>query len=256
MKVYIGTSGWTYEHWKDLFYPEGLARSRWFEHYSTCFPAVEVNATFYRSFKEQTFQKWRDKAPSGFKYVLKVPRLVTHRKYLKDVDETIGQFVRVSAVMGDTLGAFLLQLAPGMPFEPDRLRRALRAFPQPDRVAVEFRHQRWFTDEIRELLSEIGAIFCIVDSPMLQVRDWVTSSVVYFRMHGRSRWYAHNYSPAELSEVAQRILALESRSVDTVYVFFNNDYQGYAPRNAALLMDILGELGAKVSGVHVISPKT
>ena len=80
VEFFVGTSGWIYAHWKELFYPEDLPKSRWFEHYAEQFSTVEVNATFYRTFKDQTYHKWRVRAPEKFKYVLKAPRLITHRK--------------------------------------------------------------------------------------------------------------------------------------------------------------------------------
>ena len=145
--VRVGTSGWSYPHWKAVFYPEGLARARWFEFYSRTFSTVEVNATFYRFFKESTYCKWRDTAPEGFRYVLKVPRVITHRKFLAGVDEDIRRFCASAAILEHTLGLLLLQLAPQTPYDPDRLGRALRAFEDPSRVAVEFRHKRWLNEQ-------------------------------------------------------------------------------------------------------------
>src|SRR5512136_2995851 len=113
----IGTSGWTYDHWKGTFYPDGLAKSRWFDYYAEQFPAVEVNATFYRRFADQTYVKWLERAPAGFIYVLKAPKLITHRKYLVDAEEDIRLFWRSACILEDKLGLVLLQVAPGTPYD-------------------------------------------------------------------------------------------------------------------------------------------
>lgn len=238
-QFYIGTSGWSYPHWRGLFYPEELPQSRWFEFYAEKFPTVEVNATFYRFFKDETYHKWRDKAPEGFRYVLKAPRLITHRKYLQNVAQDIRSFWRSATLLQEKLGVILLQLAPGTPYEPERLRTALLAFEQPERVAVEFRHKRWFTEETRALLQEVGAIFCTADSPRTDLMDWVTSRTAYIRLHGRTRWYTHDYSARELREIADLALKMSRQGAKTLYIFFNNDFEGHAPKNALTLREIL-----------------
>jgi uncharacterized protein YecE (DUF72 family) len=98
---FIGTSGWTYDHWKGCFYPEKLPKKDWFDYYAHRFSAVEVNATFYRSFKDEIYQNWRERAPGGFGYVLKVPQLITHRKFLVDAEEDIKAFYRSCTILGD-----------------------------------------------------------------------------------------------------------------------------------------------------------
>jgi uncharacterized protein YecE (DUF72 family) len=238
-RFFIGTSGWSYAHWKGAFYPENCPQSRWFDYYAARFRAVEVNATFYRRFKEITYQQWRQRAPAGFKYVLKAPRLITHRRYLKDAADLIREFWRSATLLEDRLGLILLQLAPGTPVELERLEQALRAFPDPTRVAVEFRHRDWYTPEVKDLLSELGAVFCNVDSPRTKLQDWLTAGTAYIRLHGRERWYAHDYTPAELKEITATARRLAAQGAGTVYLFFNNDFHGYAVRNALTLRTML-----------------
>jgi uncharacterized protein YecE (DUF72 family) len=238
-QIYIGTSGWIYEHWRGLFYPADLPQKRWFDYYTTCFSAVEINATFYRTFKDQTYLNWREKAPPGFRYVLKAPRLITHRKYLEDVEAEITRFWQSASLLGERLGLILLQLAPATPYDPERLRKALRAFEDPGRVAVEFRRREWFNEEIYQLLREVGAVFCNADSPKTALNDWLTSETAYLRLHGRKRWYSYNYSPEELSQIAALVQEMIHKGAHAVYVFFNNDFEGYAPQNALTLMHLL-----------------
>lgn len=236
---FIGTSGWTYDHWRGVFYPEDLAKTRWFAYYAAQFNAVEINATFYRSFKDQTYINWREKAPDGFRYLLKAPRLITHRKYLENVAEDIRTFERSASLLEDKLGLILLQLAPGTPYDIQRLRTALCAFHNPQRVAVEFRHHRWLTEETFALLEECGVTFCNPDSPRNPLSNHVTSPYGYLRLHGRKHWYSHDYSSEELNEIANMIINMSTRGVETIYVFFNNDFEGFAPKNAQTLKAIL-----------------
>jgi uncharacterized protein YecE (DUF72 family) len=235
----VGTSGWTYEHWKGRFYPDGLAKRAWLDYYLSLFPAVEINATFYGFFKDQTYMNWRERASRGFKYVLKAPRLITHRKYLLDVEEDIHQFWRSASLLGDKLGLVLLQIAPDMPYDPLRLRRAIQAFGNPRQVAVEFRREDWYNADIRALLEETGAVFCDAESPRFQLSGWVTSTSGYIRLHGRAHWYAYNYSDEELLEIASKVHRMEANGAEQVFVFFNNDYEAYAPANALKLIDML-----------------
>ncbi len=236
---HIGTSGWNYPHWVGVFYPVKTPKARWFEYYATQFTTVEVNATFYRRFQDSTYEKWRSRAPKSFRYVLKAPKIITHRKYLVGANEEISEFSRSASLLQDRFGLILLQLAPITPYEPERLRNALCAFPQPECVAVEFRHARWLTEETRSLLSELRAPFCAVDSPRMKLLDWVTSDTGYIRLHGRKKWYSHNYSRGELKEVAGLAQSMRKGGAAQVYIFFNNDFDGHAPRNAQTLMELL-----------------
>jgi uncharacterized protein YecE (DUF72 family) len=235
----VGTSGWTYDHWKGRFYPEAVPKSKWFGYYTTQFATVEINATFYRAFRDQTYLNWRERAPAGFKYVLKAPRLITHRKYLENVAADIKEFWRTACLLEDKLGLILLQLAPATPYDPDRLRVALAAFEEPARVAVEFRHKQWLSEEVAGMLREMGVAVCHADSPRSQLADWVTARVGYIRLHGRSRWYAYDYSLQELQEIAGAACRMADNGADKIYIFFNNDFEGCAPRNALTLIELL-----------------
>ncbi len=235
----IGTSGWTYDHWRGLFYPETLPKTRWFTHYAQIFCTVEINATFYRTFGESTYRKWREQAPPGFTYVLKAPKPITHYKMLDNVTAEIRAFWESAALLGEKLGMILLQLAPSTPYDLERLRTALLAFPDPTRVAVEFRHERWLTAETRDLLNALGATFCDADAPRAPLRGWMTGRHAYLRLHGRSRWYAHCYTEAELDEIAALARRHVEQGAQWVYIFFNNDFEGYAPENARALLQRL-----------------
>ncbi len=235
----VGTSGWTYDHWKGLFYPSDLAKARWFDYYASQFNSVEVNATFYRTFKDQTYRKWREKAPDGFGYVLKAPRLITHRKYLVDVERDIQSFYKSCMLLEDKFELILLQVAPNMPVDLPRLRTALQAFPDPTRVAVEFRRPEWYTVATFELLRSLGVTICNVDSPRQHLEGNLTSSRAYIRLHGRKHWYTYNYPEGELQDIASLARDLADKGAKKIYIFFNNDFEGHAPANALSLKHIL-----------------
>ncbi len=236
---FVGTSGWTYDHWKGRFYPDGLAKNAWFDYYASQFTAVEINATFYRTFKDQTYTKWKERAPQGFGYVLKAPRLITHRKYLVNVEKDIQGFYQSCTLLGDKFEIILLQVAPNMVYDLPRLEKALSAFPDPTRVAVEFRRPEWYNEQTTSLLRQLGVAMCNVDSPRQQIGNTLTSTRAYLRLHGRQHWYSYNYTDEELNEIATLAHSLVDQGARRVYIFFNNDFEGYAPANARVLRHIL-----------------
>ncbi len=238
-QYFIGTSGWTYDHWKGCFYPQEMAKSHWFDYYASQFNAVEINATFYRTFLDQTYLNWKARAPQGFGYVLKAPKTITHRKLLNDVDADIQTFCQSAALLGDTFEMILLQIAPNTPYDLGLLKHALQAFSNPTRVAVEFRNACWFNAETEHLLSSIGAVFCNVDSPRQKITDILTSERAYLRLHGRKSWYSSNYTEEDLAAIANLVRGLVEHGARQVYVFFNNDFGGYAPVNALVLQKFL-----------------
>lgn len=241
MTFHVGTSGWSYEHWKGGFYPEGLTKHRWFDFYAERFDSVEVNATFYRRFKDSTYRKWRDQAPDGFRYVLKVPRLISHRHKLHDVGQLIAEFNRSVHLLGSKLGMLLLQLPPNMPYLPQRLDAALQAFSAPSLVAVEFRDERWLTEEIFSLLRKLGANYCNPEYPQHELTDIVTGNAGYLRLHGRKAWYTDDYTHEALCSIAQTAHRMQRQGAQEIYIFFNNDFEAHAPHNAAALIRLLSD---------------
>lgn len=210
------------------------------EYYQTKFQIVEINATFYRFFKDQVFINWRLKAKKNFKYIIKVNRTITHIKYLKNCKRLIKKFCRSVALLEDKLALILLQLPPKMPYDLERLKKALLSFDDPTKVVVEFRDEKWYTPEVKALLKEIGCIFCAADSPKIKLLNWVTSDIAYIRLHGRKTWFNYNYSTKELTEIAAFVKKLAKNKVKHIYILFNNDYFTYAVKNAAKLEKMLG----------------
>ncbi|HEX9091260.1 MAG TPA: DUF72 domain-containing protein, partial [Anaerolineales bacterium] len=172
-------------------------------------------------------------------YVLKAPRLITHRKYLVAVENDIQNFYQSCSLLEEKFELILLQVAPNMNVDLERLRKALQAFPDPTKVAVEFRRSEWLNPDTMSMLEAVGATICNVDSPRQRISDMLTSPRAYLRLHGRQHWYSYDYSLDELGELAQLARSLAARGAEKVYIFFNNDFEGYAPTNARFLQGLL-----------------
>ena len=200
---------------------------------------VELNATFYRRFPDKTYEKWRDQAPEGFRYALKAPRAVSHRKDLRESVGSIQEFCRSANLLEGRLGPILLQVGPSTRVDPEALDAALAAFDPAHQLAVEFRNDDWLTSETREVLDARGAAFVSVDSPRNSLMDWITGNAAYIRLHGRGEWFAYDYSDAELEEMAGFIRETAEGRVGSVYLFVNCDIDGSGPRNARSLQELL-----------------
>jgi uncharacterized protein YecE (DUF72 family) len=239
-KYYIGTSGWNYSDWKSRFYPKNLAQRDWLAYYATQFNSLEVNATFYRSFSDETYINWYNKVPDNFKFVIKAPRLVTHFKLLIDCEATVSKFEESATLLRDKLGLMLLQLSPKMPYDTWRLHVSLRQFHYPTKVVVEFRDKKWLNLQTKHVLEQAGSIFCAVDSDKFKLNSWLTASTAYVRLHGRVPGYHYCYSLTELKEIAKHIRTFALHGAKEIYIFFNNDYEANAPYNALTLRELLG----------------
>jgi uncharacterized protein YecE (DUF72 family) len=224
----VGTSGWQYDDWKGLFYPEDLPKDRWFSYYAEHFDTVEVNNTFYHLPSQDAFDAWREQAPAGFLYTLKFSRYGTQMKKLKDPEEVIRNFMQRAERLKSFLGPILVQLPPHWKSNPGRLAAFLEAAPAAVRWAVEFRDSSWLNDEVFAVLRNRGAALVIhdliADHPKIATSDWV-----YLRFHGVD--YSHDYSPQALASTADLIRDFLDDGLD-VYAYFNNDYHGYALHNA------------------------
>lgn len=228
----VGTSGYQYDHWRDVFYPDDLPKKRWFEHYVQHFDTVEINNTFYNLPEAKTFERWREAVPNGFRYVLKYSRYGTHIKRLKDPEQHVNVFMERAERLGPTLGPILVQLPPNWNVNVERLAGFLEATPKKQRFAVEVRDESWLCDAVYDLLREHNAALVIhdllEDHPRVVTADWV-----YLRFHGpeAGQPYMGSYSPQALSGAARRI----QRHLDDgrdVCTYFNNDAEGWAVSNA------------------------
>jgi uncharacterized protein YecE (DUF72 family) len=181
--VLVGTSGWQYRDWRGPFYPSGLRQAEWLESYATRFSTVEVNNAFYRLPEAATFDRWAARTPEGFVVAVKASRYLTHIRRLRDPAEPVGRLLERCRHLGPKLGPVLLQLPPTLTARHDDLAATLDAFGDACRVAVEFRHPSWFTDETERLLRAHDAAFCLADAPSRRTPYWRTASWGYLRLH-------------------------------------------------------------------------
>ena len=235
MSVLAGTSGWQYRDWRGAFYPADVPQRRWLEHYATQFATVENNGIFYRLPPRETFTSWQARVTGDFVMTVKASRYLTHVRRLRDPAGPVRRLLDAAAGLGGRLGPVLLQLPPDLRATPEALRECLRQFPPAIRVAVEPRHESWWTDEVRGVLAAANAALCWADrngsavTPLWETADWG-----YLRLHEGDGVPWPSYREATLSAWAERISATWADEAD-VYVYFNNDQSAAAPRDAARL---------------------
>jgi len=237
-EYYIGTSGWHYEHWKGLFYPEGLAKANWLEFYAQHFPTVELNNSFYHLPSEKAFVNWRESSSEGFMFAVKVSRFITHIKRLKDAEEPLQNFLARAGFLQHKLGPLLYQLPPNMKRDDERLEAFLSILPPQYHHVFEFRHQSWIDDSVFQMLRRYNVGLCVFDMPGFTCPVVATADFAYVRFHGSAGLYWSCYSDEELSQWAEKIAEL-GRSLKTVYIYFNNDAEAYAVRNAKTIAQFL-----------------
>ncbi|MCL4537143.1 MAG: DUF72 domain-containing protein [Nitrospirae bacterium] len=235
----IGCSGFNYRHWRGNFYPEDLPQRKWFEYYCTVFNTVELNVTFYRLPLPKTFDKWHNETPDDFVFSLKGSRFITHIKRLVEPKEPLELFFERALRLKEKLKVVLWQFSPGFKIEIERLENFLKLLKKyPVRNTLEFRHESWITDDVIDLCKEDDVSLCMADWPEFVDDLPVTSDFVYIRRHGEGGSYATCYSKAELRRDAKRIKSYLKDKKD-IFIYFNNDYHGYAPKNAKELREMV-----------------
>jgi uncharacterized protein YecE (DUF72 family) len=234
--LYVGCSGWRYWKWRDSFYAE-VPQADWFKHYLRGFDTVEINASFYSWPTVANVQAWRRGASNKkFVYTVKVCELITHVKKFKGAKTLIKDFGMIADVLGDQMGCFLFQLPPSYRYTKVRLKDIVSQLDPARRNVVEFRHASWWNEEVYGAFREAGIIFCSCSGPRLPADLIRTADEVYVRLHGPKRWYRHDYSKDELADWANKI---KDSGVKRTWVYFNNDHDAYAPKNAAGLRRML-----------------
>ncbi len=238
-RIRIGTSGWIYKHWRGLFYPERLPVGGWLAFYSRSFDTVEINNTFYRLPSADAFVAWRRQAPPRFLYAVKASRYLTHMKKLKDPEPPLDNILGRARHLGPHLGPVLYQLPPHWRCDLNRLRQFLAVLPRDLRHVIEFREPSWYTEAVRDLLTEYGVSFCIHEMRGSESPLWVTAPLAYLRFHGPvDPKYAGCYPITQLRKWADRIEELREAGRDC-FAYFNNDGGGYAITNALQLKELL-----------------
>ncbi|WP_459957879.1 DUF72 domain-containing protein [Nocardia sp. IFM 10818] len=247
MTMLAGTSGWQYADWRAVLYPRGLAQRRWLEHYARSFATVELNASFYRPVPRATFEGWRDRTPADFVMAVKASRVLTHRRRLLDPDPPLERMIDAARGLGGKLGPLLIQLPPTLPVAPDRLDAVLRLLPADLRVAVEPRHDTWWTGEVRDILQRHNAALCWADkldrpvTPLWRTADWG-----YLRFHQGTGAPWPCYDDHVLADWVRRLDDTWDKECD-VYVYFNNDPGGAAVHNVVRFAELACATGRPVT---------
>lgn len=236
--VYVGCSGWRYWKWRDSFYA-AVPQPEWFGHYSGVFDTVEINASFYSWPTVAGVQAWRlQPGKKDFVYTVKVCELITHIKQFKGTKNLIRDFGMIADILGDRMGCFLFQLPPSFRYTKARLNSIVGQLDPARRNAVEFRHKSWWNEDVYRAFRKAGIIFCSCSGPRLPDELVKTADEVYVRLHGPVRWYRHDYSSQELAVWAERITASGAKRA---WIYFNNDYDAHATRNAKALHGLLAK---------------
>lgn len=244
MSIHIGTSGWSYKHWKNIFYPAGLKPAQWLPYYADHFSTTEINASFYRLPAEETIGNWMSMAPKGFTFCPKMSRFLTHMKKLKDPEEPLERFFRIFELMKKMMGPVLLQLPPQLKFDYDRtehlfhlLKTRYRAY----RFALEIRHDSWLHIDSISLMTRYDMAFVIAQSGAgFPYSETVTAQNIYVRFHGPGELYASSYSTEQLRSFASKFRKWSGEG-HTIWAYFNNDIHGYAVEDARRLREMVRE---------------
>ncbi len=244
-QVYVGTSGWYYDHWEGVLYPPKLPKAKRLEVYLRRYNCVELNITYYRVPARAMFEGWHRKAPPGFLYVAKAHREITHERKLRDCAEPLARFLAAMAPLGEKLGGVLFQLPPSLHKDLSLLRDFAALLPRKGRFAVEFRHPSWECGEAFDVLRRAGVAHVVVSRARHPFVEEHTAPFAYYRLHGPEKLCGSPYSDEWLGALAERLAALARQGTPS-FTFFNNDIGGHAVRNADMLNAHLARLGVQV----------
>ncbi|HYG83667.1 MAG TPA: DUF72 domain-containing protein [Verrucomicrobiae bacterium] len=246
--ILIGTSGWHYQDWIGSFYPADIIGYNELRFHAQHFSTVENNSSFYRIASQATYQTWDRMTPPGYKFSIKLNKLITHYHRLELTDEVIERIqyiLETTAVLKDKRGAILVQLPASFHVDIQRLAtflhffaKAVRAQDHPFDIAIEFRNKQWFTSETYDLLRKYNVALTAAQSSRYPGVRQQTADIAYIRFHGPEKLFASSYSNEALEDWANYINSLAA-TTRTIYVYFNNDFHGYAIANAKTLMQLL-----------------
>jgi uncharacterized protein YecE (DUF72 family) len=241
-KLFIGTSGWSYKHWSEIFYPKDTKPEKYLEFYSDKFTCVELNSSFYNLPLKTTVTGWMNRTPETFRFCPKMSRFITHQLQLVNSEGALQKYFDVFEGLKKKLGPVLIQLPPALSYDKSLIRRVFDLAKERYshyRFAVEVRNKSWIDDSFFDLLAEYGIAFVIADSgDRFPYYEIVTTGFIYLRFHGREQLYASDYCENDLRSYAEKIKNWLNEDKE-VWVFFNNDYYGFAVKNAERLIEIV-----------------
>ncbi|MBA3815524.1 MAG: DUF72 domain-containing protein [Parachlamydiaceae bacterium] len=235
-KVYVGTSGFSYSHWKENFYPKGLPTKKWLEYYSREFSTVELNTTFYHLPLISTVNNWQKQVSDNFIYAVKASRYMTHQKRLLDCKASVDLFYDRMKLFKTKAGPILFQLPPSFKMDKERLIEFIKNLKKSHDHVFEFRHESWYVSEIYEILEKNKLALCITDLNGKLSPEEITSNFTYLRLHGPKKAYQGSYG-SKLKDWKSKIEKWSTKI--SVYCYFDNDEKGYAIQDAKTLKDML-----------------
>jgi uncharacterized protein YecE (DUF72 family) len=238
-RIWVGTSGWSYDSWRGALYPEKLPKKDWLRYHGTQFSSTEINSSFYRTPSLEAVRAWRHDTPSDFTFSWKASKFMTHwKRLLPTCKNSIALMQTRLRVLGPKLGIVLFQLPDRFGKDTKRLRDFLQMLPRRYRYAFEFRNVAWYSADVFELLHDFDVALCISDHADAPAPWEATASHVYLRGHGPSGRYQGSYSSAVLRRWAEATLRWQSESRE-VFVYFDNDQKAAAPRDARRLLQMI-----------------
>ncbi|MFO7446498.1 MAG: DUF72 domain-containing protein [Ignavibacteriaceae bacterium] len=232
MNFYTGTSGYGYKPWKGKFYPKDLPDNKMLSYYSGNFPAVEINNTFYSMPKKSILESWIKEVSKDFKFILKAPGEITHKKRLKNCEEELKYFLETSASLKKNLSGFLFQLPPNFKKNIETLENFINLIPKKTKVTFEFRNDSWFDDETYDCLRKRDFALCTADTDEKPAGIINTASWGYLRLRKES------YDNKELKEWYKKIKSCDWKDV---YIFFKHEDKANGPRFAKQFIEIAGD---------------
>ena len=242
-KIHIGTSGWSYKHWKDDFYPKTIKQKEWLAYYSKNFDITEINASFYRLPSQETLATWMNTVPKNFLFCPKMSRFLTHMKKLRDPEEPLERFFAIFEPMQNQMGPVLIQLPRMLGFNYEiadyffkLLQKAYRRY----RFVMEVRHPTWLSNDAFTLMAkyEVGLVIA-PSGNRFPYSEMITAKNIYVRFHGPAELYASAYGDEHLRFFAKKFKSWVKEGHE-IWAFFNNDVHGYAPRDALRLRKYCG----------------
>jgi uncharacterized protein YecE (DUF72 family) len=237
-EIRIGCSGFSYSHWKHIFYPTETKNREQLEYFSSVFNTVEINSTFYQFPKASTVLGWYMNSAQDFKVTLKANSLITHvERFSKDAVPYIRKMYEYAAILKDKMGCFLFQFPPSFHYKEEHLNNIVKYLDPNYENVVEFRHSSWWNETAIKTLKEHNIIFSGTDGFSMPEQFYMANDTIYMRFHGYPH-YRYKYKPHEIKIWARRFLRMKPKKI---WIYWNNDRHGYAPDNAQELRRVLKE---------------
>ncbi len=236
-KIYTGCSGFHYKEWKDIFYPENLPQSKWFQFYCEHFNTLELNVTFYKFPTEKSLAKWYSSSPVDFKFSVKAPRLITHYKKFNECGSLLRDYYNsISAGLQEKLGCVLFQLPPQLIYTPEILDLMINSVDPSFQNVFEFRHISWWNENVFEQFKKRHLIFCGASFPNLPDEVTVTTQNLYYRFHGVPVLYKSVYTEDSIANIYRQIRNAEPKEA---WIYFNNTWGNAAIINSKYLQTLI-----------------